>query len=153
MIQRCMRRTDGIITLNDLKNYRPIERKPIVFSYRDHTFYSMPPASSGGICLAEILNQLEQFDLDSIGYHSVEHLQIMVEAERRAYADRAEFLGDMDFVDIPIDILISDSYAENRFSDFDPENIIPSSDMGPGDVSNFYESDETTHYSVVDKWG
>jgi gamma-glutamyltranspeptidase/glutathione hydrolase len=153
MIQDCMDRTGGIITKEDLRRYRPIERQPIEFNYRGYNFYSMPPASSGGICLAEILNQLETLDFDSTGYHSAEHIQPFVEAERRAYADRAEYLGDMDFVSVPISTLISDSYAQLRFSDYNPDAIIPSSLMGPGDLVNLYESDETTHYSVVDKWG
>jgi len=153
MIIKCMRRTGGIITSKDLREYYPIERQPITFEYRGHTFHSMPPASSGGICLAQILNQLEIMSFDSIGFQSSEHIQMMIEAERRAYADRAEFLGDTDFIDVPMDILISDEYAAQRFSDFDFDNIISSSEMGPGNLSSFYESDETTHYSVVDKWG
>ena len=153
MIVRCMRRTGGIISSKDLKEYYPIERQPITFEYRGHTFHSMPPASSGGICLAQILNQLEIMSFDSIGFQSSEHIQMMVEAERRAYADRAEFLGDTDFIDVPMDILISDEYATERFSDFDFDTIIPSSRMGAGDLNSFHESDETTHYSVVDKWG
>ena len=153
MIQDCMDRTGGIITKEDLRRYRPIEREPIEFNYRGYNFYSMPPASSGGICIAEILNQLETLNFDSTGYHSAEHIQPFVEAERRAYAERAEYLGDMDFVSVPISTLISDSYAQFRFSDYNPDAIIPSSMMGPGDLVNLYESDETTHYSVVDKWG
>jgi len=153
MIEDCMDRTGGIITREDLTRYRPIEREPIEFEYRGFRFYSMPPASSGGICLSEILNQLETLDFDSIGYHSTEHMQPFIEAGRRAYADRAEYLGDMDFISIPTSTLTSDSYAQLRFSDYNPNLIIPSSEMGPGKVTGFYESDETTHYSVVDKWG
>ena len=153
MIQRCMTRTGGVITKDDLANYKAVERDPIEFDYRGYTFYSMPPASSGGICMAEILNQLETISFDSVGYHSAEHIQPFVEAERRAYADRAEYLGDTDFVSVPISTLTSDSYAIERFSDYNPNAIIPSSQMGPGELVNFYESDETTHYSVVDKWG
>ena len=153
MIESCMSRTGGIITKNDLASYKAIQRKPIEFNYRGYTFYSMPPASSGGICMAEILNQLETISFDSVGYHSAEHIQPFVEAERRAYADRAEYLGDTDFVSVPISTLISDSYALDRFSDYNPNEIIPSSQMGPGEIVNVYESDETTHYSVVDQWG
>ena len=153
MIVQCMSRTDGIISSQDLLAYQPIERESIKFSYRGHKIYSMPPASSGGICLAEILNQVELFDISSFDYHSVEHIQLMVEAERRAYADRAEYMGDMDFINVPIDELISDSYASTRFSNFNFNSIIPSSDMGPGLGHPQNESTETTHYSVVDKWG
>ena len=153
MIEKCMFRTGGIISKDDLLNYKPIEREPIEFSYKGYKIYSMPPASSGGICLAEILNQLEHVDMESFSHHSAEHIQVMIEAERRAYADRAEYMGDMDFVDVPIKILISDEYASTRFSDFNPNYIIPSSDMGPGLGYSNNESSETTHYSVVDKWG
>ena len=153
MIVRCMNRTNGIISKEDLLSYKPVERRPIEFSYKGYKIYSMPPASSGGICLAEILNQIEQIDIKSFGYHSPEHIQVMVEAERRAYADRAEYMGDMDFVDVPISTLISDEYASRRFSDFNFNNIIPSIDMGPGLGYVQDESPETTHYSVVDKWG
>ena len=153
MIQSCMDRTGGIITKDDLASYEAVEREPIEFDYRGFTFHSMPPASSGGICMAEILNQLETISFDSVAYHSAEHIQPFVEAERRAYADRAEYLGDTDFISVPISTLISDSYAVDRFSDYNPDEIIPSSDMGPGELVNFNESNETTHYSVVDKWG
>ena len=152
-IIQCMNRTNGIISREDLSIYKPIERKPIEFTYRGYKIYSMPPASSGGICLAEILNQIESLDIGLFEYHSSEHIQLMVEAERRAYADRAEYMGDMDFVDVPIEELISNEYASSRFSDFDFDIIIPSANMGPGPVEVSKESPETTHYSVVDKWG
>ena len=153
MIERCMSRTGGIISREDLLNYQPVERKPIEFSYRGYKVYSMPPASSGGICLAEILNQIENIEISSFPYHGVEHIQTMVEAERRAYADRAEYMGDIDFVEVPVETLISDEYAYTRFLNFDPNNIISSSDMGPGLEGNNTESVETTHYSDIDKWG
>ncbi len=153
MIEECMYRTGGIITAEDLKSYRPIEREPITFEYRGNTVHSMPPASSGGVCLAEILNQIETLPMSEYKFKSMEHIQAMVEAERRAYADRAEYLRDMDIVTDPLDEHTSDEYAASRFSDFDSENIISSSEMGPGEVPVYQESEETTHYSIVDKWG
>ncbi len=154
MITNCMQRTDGLIATEDLKNYHAVERPPIAFDYRGYKVYTMPPASSGGVVLAEILNQLENLDLNSIPYHGADHLHYMVEAERRAYADRAHFLGDMDFVTIPLDELISQEYADLRWSDVDSTQATPSSAVTHGNLPFVYnEPDETTHYSVVDKWG
>ena len=152
-IIKCMKRTNGIISKEDLLTYKPIERKPIKFTYRGYKIYSMPPASSGGICLAEILNQIETTNLRLFDYQGPEHIQLVVEAEKRAYADRAEYMGDVDFVDVPINRLISDQYAEMRFSNFDFDVVIPSNNMGPGLGPVLNESSETTHYSIVDKWG
>ena len=152
-IIKCMNRTNGIISKEDLLTYEPVERKPIEFTYRGYKIYSMPPASSGGICLAEILNQIETTNLRLFDYQGPEHIQLVVEAEKRAYADRAEYMGDIDFVDVPINRLISNQYAEMRFSDFDFDVVIPSNNMGPGLGPVLNESSETTHYSIVDKWG
>ncbi len=153
LITKCMRRTQGIITATDLLNYNPVEREPIEFDYKGHKVYSMPPPSSGGICLAEILNQIEHMDIQLMGYHSSDHIQSMVEAEKRAYSDRAEYMGDTDFVKVPIQTLISDEYAKKRISNYNLEGVIPSSEIKPGLESNRVESEETTHYSVVDRWG
>ncbi len=152
MIVNCMDRTNGLITHIDLKNYKPIERPPIEFFYHNRKIITMPPASSGGIVLAEILNQLEIFDLSSIPYHSASHIHYMAEVEKRAYADRAEILGDSDFIDIPIDSLISDEYAKIKVSDIDCCSATPSTNIVPFKSIN-KEKEETTHYSVVDKWG
>ena len=152
-IIKCMNRTNGIISKEDLLTYKPVERKPIEFIYRGYRIYSMPPASSGGICLAEILNQIETINLRSFDYQSPEHIQLVIEAEKRAYADRAEYMGDIDFVNVPINRLISEQYAKMRFSDFDFDVVIPSNNMGPGLGPALNESSETTHYSIVDKWG
>ncbi|NOZ08348.1 MAG: gamma-glutamyltransferase [FCB group bacterium] len=154
MIVNCMRRTDGLITAADLKNYHAVEREPVSFDYRGYKIHTMPPASSGGVVLAEILNQLENLDLGSLSYHGADHLHYVVEAERRAYADRAYFLGDMDFVESPLDKLISKEYADLRWQDVDSLMATPSSSVTHGDLPFPYnESNETTHYSVVDKWG
>jgi len=154
MIGKCMQRTKGFITQADLKNYQAVERNPISFNYRGYEVHSMPPASSGGITIAGILNQLENINLDSLDYHSAQHIHFVVEAERRVYADRAEFMGDMDFVPVPIDRLISDVYANNRWESVDFLSASKSDDISHGDIPfNYKESEETTHYSVVDKWG
>ncbi|MAX12555.1 MAG: gamma-glutamyltransferase [Candidatus Marinimicrobia bacterium] len=152
MIIDCMDRTNGLITHLDLINYRPVERDPIEFYYHDNKVITMPPASSGGIVLAEILNQLETIDLSSISYHSADHIHYMSEIEKRAYADRAEVLGDMDFIEIPIDTLIGDAYAAFKASDIDCCKASNSEDIIPFKTMNT-EKEETTHYSVVDKWG
>ena len=154
MIENCMQRTDGLITKEDLQNYRAIERNPISFKYREYEVHSMPPASSGGITIAGILNQLENIDLDSLDYHSAQHIHFVAEAERRVYADRAEFMGDMDFVPVPIDRLISDQYAQVRWNSVDSIIASKSDYVSHGDIPfNYKESEETTHYSVVDQWG
>ncbi len=154
MIENCMQRTNGLITKEDLQNYRAIERNPISFKYREYEVHSMPPASSGGITIAGILNQLENIDLDSLDYHSAQHIHFVAEAERRVYADRAEFMGDMDFVPVPIDRLISDQYAQVRWNSVDSLLASKSEDVSHGDIPfNYKESEETTHYSVVDQWG
>ena len=148
----CMKRTNGLISSDDLKNYTPIERNPIEFYYRDHRVITMPPSSSGGIVLSQILNQLENYNMDSIEFHSYKHIHYMSELERRAYADRAEALGDMDFIDIPVEIMISDDYAKSKSSDINCCAATPSDNVSPIKI-NYNEKDETTHYSVVDKWG
>jgi len=154
MIVDCMKRTDGLITKEDLKNYTAIERIPIEFEYRGHKVYSMPPASSGGVTIAGILNQLENVELGEVEYHSAQHIHYVSEAERRVYADRAEFMGDMDFVPVPLAKLSSDEYAAERWESVDSINASSSIDVRHGNIPFDYgESEETTHYSIVDKWG
>ncbi len=153
-IINCMNRTSGLITRQDLQSYRAIIRDPITFNYRDFEVHSMPPASSGGIAIAGILKQLENIDLGELGFHSADHIHYVSEVERRVYADRSKFLGDMDFVNVPIDTLISTNYANHRWSSIDSTKASLSASVKPGDISFSYkESEETTHYSVVDKWG
>ena len=151
-IVKCMERTDGIITLDDLENYEAIERNPIEFEYKNYKVYSMPPPSSGGVALAGILKQLENIGLDTIPYHSSDYIHYIVEAERNVYSDRSVYLGDSDFNDIPIKELISDEYSKSRWSEVDLNKARKSSDVQEGNLM-YYESEETTHYSVVDKWG
>ena len=149
----CMKRTNGLISPDDLKNYNVVEREPIEFSYRNFIIYSMPPPSSGGIALANILSQLENYDLESLDFHSSEHIHIVTETEKRAYADRAEFLGDPDFIKIPVEKLVSKEYAFDRYSTISSKKSIPSKKINHGAISIDIESEETTHFSIVDQYG
>ncbi|WP_425075209.1 gamma-glutamyltransferase [Psychroserpens sp. S379A] len=149
---RFLNQKGTIMTLKDLELYNPKWRDPIEFQYKDFTITSMSPPSSGGLCLAQIMKMMEPFDLKSYGHNSVKSIQVMVEAERRAYADRSFFLGDPDFVDIPTKELLSDSYLKKRMEDFSFEHPTPSEAISHGEVLG-YESEETTHYSIVDPFG
>ena len=149
----CMNRVGGIISHDDLKNYKAVEREPIIFQYRGHNIYSMPPPSSGGITLANILNQMENVDVSKLDPNSSEYIHLLVEAEKRAYADRAEFLGDSDYITIPINKIISDEYANDRFLTISNRKAIPSKKIKHGVIDIFDESEETTHFSIVDKYG
>ncbi|MTE25974.1 gamma-glutamyltransferase [Winogradskyella ouciana] len=141
-----------IMTLEDLKRYEAKWRDPVTFDYKDYNIISMSPPSSGGLCLAQIMKMMEPFDLKSYGHNSLKSIQVMVEAERRAYADRSYFLGDPDFVDIPTQTLLSDVYLNNRMKDFSFEQPTPSDSISHGEILG-YESEETTHYSIVDSYG
>ncbi|WET02173.1 gamma-glutamyltransferase [Flavobacterium sp. YJ01] len=142
----------GIITLQDLAKYEAKWRKPLQFTYKDLKITSMSPPSSGGICLAQILKMLEPYDLAKMGHNSEEAIQVIVEAERRAYADRSYFLGDPDFVKIPLKELMDEKYLRDRMASFNPEKATLSSEIKEGKV-NYAESTETTHYSIVDQFG
>ncbi|MGO4904000.1 gamma-glutamyltransferase [Flavobacterium sp. W20_MBD1_R3] len=142
----------AIISLEDLAKYEAKWRTPLTFDYKDLKIISMPPPSSGGICLAEIFKMIEPFDLAKMGHNSTEAIQVIVEAERRAYADRSYYLGDPDFVKIPLKALMADDYLEQRMSNFSFEKATLSSDIKEGKVT-YNESTETTHYSIVDQFG
>jgi len=142
----------GIITEEDLKNYSPVWRKPVQFEYKELTITSMGPPSSGGICLGQMLQMIKPFDIKKHGHNSVKSIQLMVEAERRSYADRAEYLGDPDFVNIPESELLNLEYLKNRMKSFNWDKATLSSDISAGKVT-FNESEETTHYSIIDKEG
>lgn len=142
----------GIMTLEDLEKYEAKWRTPITFNYDDLRIISMSPPSSGGVCLAQIMNAIEPFDVDKYGHNSTKAIQVITEAERRAYADRSHFLGDPDFVTIPQKELISKSYSNKRMSDFTFKKATSSADVSYGNVE-IIESDETTHYSIVDQFG
>ncbi len=142
----------GILTEEDLAKYEVKWRKPVTFKYDDLKIISMSPPSSGGICLAQIMRMIEPYDLDKFGHNSVKSIQVITEAERRAYADRSFYLGDPDFVNIPGDTLISTFYLNDRMHSFSFEKATLSSDVSHGNVQ-VIESDETTHYSIVDPFG
>ncbi|WP_417290168.1 gamma-glutamyltransferase [Corallibacter sp.] len=143
---------EGIITLEDLAKYEAKWRDPVIFNYKDLRVISMSPPSSGGLCLAQIMKQIEPFDLQSYGHNSLKAIQVMVEAERRTYADRSYFLGDPDFLKIPTETLLSDVYTQDRMKDFSFQQATPSDSIAHGDILG-YESTETTHYSIVDQFG
>jgi len=147
-----MKVNGGIITEEDLAKYEAKWRDPITFEYDDLKIISMSPPSSGGICLAQILKMIEPYDLDEFGHNSVKTIQVLTEAERRAYADRSFYLGDPDFVDNPIDALMESEYLKERMSSFSFETPTKSSDVTHGEVMAL-ESMETTHYSIVDQYG
>ena len=147
-----MKRGNGIITLNDLKNYKVAERKPIVFNYKGNEIVSMPLPSSGGILLAQMLKMSGYENIQKHQHNSAEAVQIMVEAERRAFADRAEFMGDPGFISDKTSMLISDEYLKNRWKSFNANKATPSSEVGKI-TPQPNESTETTHISVIDKEG
>ncbi|CAI8410823.1 MAG: Gamma-glutamyltranspeptidase [Formosa sp. Hel3_A1_48] len=142
----------GIMTKEDLANYEVKWRDPITFTYKNHKIISMSPPSSGGICIAQILKGIEDFNIKQYTHNSTKYIQLLVEAERRAYADRSYFLGDPDFVHIPVNHLMSDDYIKNRMSDFSWEKATNSNALSHGAIPG-HESEETTHYSIVDPFG
>ena len=144
--------TGGILSLEDLKAYSPRWREPVQFSYKDLNLISMGPPSSGGICLAQLMQMVEPYDLKAMGHNSTEAMHVMVEAERRSYADRAHFLGDPDFVTIPQDHLLDKTYANERMQNFSTDKATLSSEVSHGNII-VVERDETTHFSIVDKEG
>lgn len=147
-----MKRGNGIISLEDLKNYKTKERKALSFEYKNHEIVSMPFPSSGGVLLAQMLKMSSFEHLEKFEQNSPEAVQIMVEAERRAYADRAEFMGDPDFIEDKTKMLISDEYLKNRWKNFSFEKATPSSEVGKI-MNQPKESTETTHISIIDKFG
>jgi gamma-glutamyltranspeptidase / glutathione hydrolase len=147
-----MARHGGLIGKADLAAYRAVERKPIGGTYHGYEVFSMPPPSSGGIHIVQILNILENFDLTKMGFGSADAIQVMAEAEKYAYADRSEYLGDPDFVKVPWQALTSKAYAKSLAQQIDLAKARPSSEIKPGKLAP-YESNQTTHFSVVDKRG
>ena len=149
---RYFEKIGAIITKEDLAQYEAKWRKTIEFGYKDLKIISMAPPSSGGICLAQIMKMIAPFDLATMGHNSPDAIQVIVEAERRAYADRSFFLGDPDFTKIPLKELMDDQYLSNRMSNFDFNKATLSSTVKEGTIS-INESKETTHYSIVDSFG
>jgi len=146
-----MKRGGGLITMEDLINYSAVWRKPLESTYRGHRVISMPPPSSGGILLFQMLHAVEPYPISKWGFNSDKTVHLMIEAERRAYADRAYWLGDPDYKEIPVAALTSMDYIKNRMADFDETKATSSSTIKEGQLP--YESEETTHLSVVDAQG
>ena len=147
-----IQKNGGIISLEDLEKYKPKWREPIVFKYDDLKIISMSPPSSGGICLNQIFKMIEPYDLESYGHNSVNYIKLLVEAEKRSFADRSHFLGDTDFIRIPLNEILNQEYLLKRMQDFSFEKITVSNSLSHGNI-NINESEETTHYSIVDQFG
>ncbi|MFP6874103.1 MAG: gamma-glutamyltransferase [Verrucomicrobiales bacterium] len=149
-----MKANGGIMTGDDLMNYRPVVRKPVSGTYRGWKIVAMPPPSSGGIHLIQMLNILEEFPIAKYGHNSTDTIHFSVEAMRRAYADRSRYLGDPDFADIPSRALISKDYARRLAAQINPSLATASAKVSPGlGAQEDIESNETTHFSVIDQWG
>jgi len=148
-IVSAMKKNGGLITIEDLDDYKAIWRKSINFTYRGFDIYSMPLPSSGGILLAEIFNTLENINLHNMGHNSSSTIHLWIETEKQAYADRAEYLGDIDFSQAPFEKLISKKYGKRIFEAINPHYARPSQIVKPAPVENM----ETTHFSIVDREG
>ena len=153
LIVEQMERSEGLIDAADLKAYRSVERDPVSVTYRGHTIHAMGPPSSGGVALAQLFHAVEPYDLGEMGYNSSETVHLLGEAMRRAYADRARWLGDPDHVDVPTKRLVDTSYVRDRMASFRPDRITPTDSVHAGQIAMARESMETTHYSVVDSSG
>ncbi len=147
-----MQRGKGLITHEDLKSYNAVWRTPLIGNYKQFKVISMPPPSSGGIALLQLLQSVQQFPVNEWGHNSSKTGHLLTEAERRAYADRAVYLGDPDFYDVPVQQLTNDLYINERMSDFDPEKATPSREVKEGLLATI-ESEQTTHLSIVDAKG
>ncbi len=147
-----MKRGNGIINYDDLKNYKAKYRTPHSFDYKGYRIVGMPMPSSGGLLLNQMMKMIEDRNIAAMGFHSVQAIQLMTEVERRAYADRAEYMGDADFYKVPVKMLSNDVYLQARMRNYDPAKATPSSVIKPGELLRA-ESEETTHLSVIDKEG
>jgi gamma-glutamyltranspeptidase/glutathione hydrolase len=147
-----MKSGNGLITKTDLKNYHAVWRAPITASYKNYKIITMPPPSSGGIALVQLLMSVEKYPLQRWGHNSDSTVQLMVEAERRVYADRSKYLGDPDFFKVPVDSLLNPAYLQMRMQSMDWNAATPSTSIRPG-IFKGYEDMQTTHYDVVDHDG
>ncbi|TDB65846.1 gamma-glutamyltransferase [Arundinibacter roseus] len=152
ILAKDMKKNTGIISRKDLKEYHSTWREAVVGNYKNYKVITMPPTSSGGVALMQLLRLVEPYPLKTWGWNTDSTVQVMVEAERRVYADRAKFLGDPDFVDVPVEKLISYEYLKERWKDFDFAHATDSKAVSGGAIAG-YESLETTHFSIVDKDG
>ena len=147
-----MKKNNGLITKSDLESYKSIWREPIIGNYKNYKVISMGPPSSGGVLLMQMLKMAEQFPLNKYKFHTKESIHIMTEIERRSFADRAEYLGDPDFYEVPILDLLDSNYLQTRLNNINLKFATPSDDIYAGSW-NTKESDETTHFSIVDQFG
>jgi gamma-glutamyltranspeptidase/glutathione hydrolase len=147
-----MKAGQGLITQTDLNNYHSVWRKPVVGKYKQFKVITMPPPSSGGIALLQLLHSVEPYSLSRWGHNQDSTVQLLTEAERRVYADRSKYLGDPDFYKVPVDSLLNPAYITGRMKNFSWTHATPSSSIQPGGFAG-YESDQTTHYSIVDGQG
>jgi gamma-glutamyltranspeptidase/glutathione hydrolase len=147
-----MKRGNGIITLDDLKNYNAKSRTPHIFNYKGYKIVGMPMPSSGGLLVNQMMKMVEDKNIGAMGFHSAEAVQLMTEVERRAYADRAEYMGDADFYRVPVSMLTNEIYLQDRMKNYDPLKATPSTIIKPGFLPRA-ESEETTHLNVIDKKG
>ncbi|MET3116692.1 gamma-glutamyltranspeptidase/glutathione hydrolase [Undibacterium sp. GrIS 1.8] len=147
-----MAQHEGIISAEDMKNYKVVEREPVKGSYRGYEIVAMPPPSSGGVHIVQMLHILEHFPIKEQGSNSAQNLHLMAETMKLAYADRSEYLGDPDFVKVPIKALTSRAYADELSKKINPEHATPSDQIKPGKLAP-YESDQTTHFATADQYG
>ncbi|WP_163337641.1 gamma-glutamyltransferase [Desulfopila sp. IMCC35008] len=147
-----MKKHGGLISMDDMKNYSPVIRKPVQGAYRGYDIFSMSPPSSGGAHVVQILNILEGYDIGGSGHNSAQTIHLMAEAMKRAYADRSKYLGDEDFVQVPLKGITSKKYADQLRKEINLEKATASKTIAPG-APQPYESNETTHFSIVDKYG
>ena len=147
-----MERSKGLITLKDLKDYQSVWREPLIGDFKNYKLISMGPPSSGGACLLQMLKMLEPYKLKQMGLHSSEAIHCIVEAEKRAFADRSKYYGDPDFIKIPLDSLLDSSYLIQRMSNYCSSVATSCDSIDPGNFVSS-ESEETTHYSIVDPYG
>ena len=147
-----MKRGNGLISYEDLINYNVVWRQPLIAGYKEFKIISMPPPSSGGVALVQLLKSVEPYPVADWGHNSAKTAHLLTEAERRAYADRAVYLGDPDFYSVPVEELTNNLYINQRMSNFDPEEATPSLNVKEGTFT-MVESEQTTHLSIVDSQG
>lgn len=148
-----MERYRGLIGYRDLRNYESVWRDPVVAEFSGYELHIMPPPSSGSIAIAQILEMIDDYPLKEMGHNSAEYVHLVSEAMRRAFADRSHYLGDPDFVDIPMEELLSEEYNNRRMTSFRDNSVTSSESLEHGEIAGFVESSETTHFSIVDKDG
>ncbi len=148
-----MKRSGGIISYKDLRNYNSKWREAVTAEFMDYKLHIMPPPSSGSIAVAQILAMIDNYDLKEMGHNSADYIHVVSEAMRRAFADRSFYLGDPDFVNVPVKELTGQAYNNKRMESFQQDKITPSSSLSHGKIEGFNESTETTHFSIIDKDG